>query len=365
MQISDFRLLDALTLAAAEGRFLDGFRAPLMTAVIAMLVTWLLTPLVRNVAIKRGAVDDPKADDRRVHKEPTPRWGGLAIFAGILIAIAIAMPFAYPAHPFPRYLVGILVCGAAVVIMGALDDLYQFRASIQAAFLLLVGIAVQLFVTHGQQGHTISVQILGVNVGTGGWVDFGWWAYPLTAFYLFVVTKTMDTIDGIDGLAAGISAITAATLSVVATYFVLNHPHIEKSAFQELPRVALISGAIGGAALGFLRHNYNPAKIFMGTGGAQLLGFMLASISIVGVIKSAAAIALIVPILAFGIPIFDAAFVVVRRLLSKQPITQADKRHLHHTLLGKGLTQRQAVWVLYLAAMTLCGVLLVVIRKYV
>ena len=360
MSISQF-----VTLAVTQGRWLDGFRAPIVTGLIAMLITWAATPLVRKLAIHKGAVDDPKADDRRVHTEPTPRWGGLAIYAGIAIAIAVTLPFAYPLHPFPRYLAGILLCGAAVVIMGALDDLYQFKAWIQALFLLVIGIGVQFFVTHGLQAHTISVQISGIGVANGGWLSFGWWAIPITAIYLFVVTKTMDTIDGIDGLAAGIAAIAATTLSIVATYFVLSHPQIDRSAYQELPRVALVAGAIAGAALGFLRHNYNPAKIFMGTGGAQLLGFTLASISIVGVLKSAAAIALIVPILAFGVPIFDAAFVVVRRVASRQPITQADKRHLHHTLLGKGLSQRQAVWVLYLAAMTLCVVVLVVVRKYV
>ena len=352
-----------LLLAATQGRVLDGFRAPLITGVIAMAVTWVCTPLVRKIAISRGAVDDPKIDDRRVHKEPTPRWGGIAIFAGILVALACSMPYAYPQNPAPAYLIGILICALLIVVMGALDDLYQFKARIQAIFLLGVGIAVQFFVSHHGGQHPISVQILGLTIG-GKWVDFSWAAIPITAIYLFVVSKTMDTIDGIDGLSAGIAAITAATLSVIATYFVLYHPNIEQGAYRELPRVALIAAAIGGSALGFLRHNYNPAKIFMGTGGAQVLGFMLAAISIVGVLKTAAAVALLIPILAFGVPIFDAGFVIVRRLLSHQTITQGDKRHLHHTLLGKGLSQRQAVWVLYLAAMMLCGVALVMFRAY-
>jgi UDP-GlcNAc:undecaprenyl-phosphate GlcNAc-1-phosphate transferase len=356
----------SFTLAAAEqSEVLHGFRYPLLTGVIALVVTWVVTPWVRKLAIAKGAVDDPKADDRRVHTEPIPRWGGIAIFAGIIISLACVMPKAYEGRALmPMYLIGILLCSALVVIMGALDDLYQFKAKVQALFLLGIGFAVQLFVTHGLHGRTIGVQIVGLGSGSG-WVDFGWWAYPLTAVYLFVISKTMDTIDGIDGLAAGISAITATTLCIVAGYFVLNHRNLDQSAYQELPRVALISAAIAGASLGFLRHNYNPAKIFMGTGGAQLLGFMLATISIVGVLKTAAAAALVIPIFAFGVPIFDAAFVVIRRIASHQPITQADKRHLHHTLLGKGLSQRQAVWVLYLATAVLCGALLLVVRKYV
>jgi UDP-GlcNAc:undecaprenyl-phosphate GlcNAc-1-phosphate transferase len=161
----------------------------------------------------------------------------------------------------------------------------------------------------------------------------------------------MDTIDGIDGLAAGVAGIAGVTLSIIATY-------------EEQPRVALVAAAIAGASIGFLRHNYNPAKIFMGTGGAQLLGFMLASLSIVGAFKTAAALALFIPILVFGVPIFDAAFVVVRRIVSRQPITQADKRHLHHTLLKKGFSQRQTVWILYTVAAALSLLLLVLVRAY-
>lgn len=347
-----------------DSGLLSGFRAPLVTGIVALVVTLILTPFVKKLAIKKGAVDDPKIDDRRVHTEPIPRWGGIAIFGGILVAVVAAMLIEYRDQPFPMYLVGILLCSAAVVVVGALDDLHQYKARIQAGCLLALGLIVQLFVTKTPTGHDISVHIEGLKIGAN-WVDLGWWAYPLTAIYIFVVSKTMDTIDGIDGLAAGIAAIAATTLSVVATYFVLNYQHIEKSAMLELPRVALISAAIAGAALGFLRYNYNPAKIFMGTGGAQVFGFMLAAISIVGVLKTAAAVSLVIPILAFGIPMFDAVFVIIRRIASRQPITQADKRHLHHTLLGKGLSQKQAVWVLYIAAIMLCGVIgLVVSRKH-
>lgn len=355
---------DTFIAAVAErGKLLEGFRAPLFTCLIAMVVTWALTPFVRKFAIKRGAVDDPKIDDRRVHTVPTPRWGGLAIFAGMFVALAVVMPFAYSKLPVPNYVIGLMICGAAIVVMGALDDLYQFRASVQALFLLIIGVGVQYIYSSAGR-----VQIQGMG-GHNAWTDFGWATVPITAIYLFVVTKTMDTIDGIDGLAAGISAIAGGTLSVIATIFVLNTTGVRAQelgvAYQELPRVALIAAAIAGSALGFLRHNYNPAKIFMGTGGAQLLGFMLAAISIVGVLKTAAAFALVIPVLVFGVPIIDAITVVIRRILSRQPITQADKRHLHHTLLGKGLSQRQAVWVLYLATLTLCLVLLVVVRLYV
>lgn len=347
-----------------NARFLGGFRYPIFAGAIAAIIAYVLTPYVRDLAIRKGAIDDPKADERRVHKEPTPRWGGLAIYAGIVVALGLILPFAYPrTTPFPPYLIGMLVIGAAIVVVGALDDLYQYKARVQMLFLLAAGVAIQFF--HGSLG-TVQMRTIGIPFSDGRFIDLTawtihlgslslpslWWlAVPLTAIYIFVVTKTMDTIDGIDGLAAGIAAIAAATLTILAAY-------------GQQPRVALVAAAVAGSAIGFLKHNYNPAKIFMGTGGAQLLGFMLACLSIVGAFKTAAAFALIVPVLVFGVPIFDAVFVVSRRIASGQPITQADKRHLHHTLLGKGLSQRQAVLVLYLAAAALCATLLMVIRNY-
>lgn len=336
-------------LAAASPKVLDGFRWPLLTAGIALVVSWIATPLVSKLAVNRGAVDDPTRDDRRVHTTITPRWGGIAIYLGILVALLAVLPLAFPKGPFPAYLIGLLGIGAVITAAGAVDDLVQLSAAKQLLILLGCGIAIQFI--YDPAGR---VQIQGFgNPLSHAWLPLGPVAAALiTAFYLFVVSKTTDTIDGIDGLTAGIAVISSATLAIIAIY-------------AGQPRVALISGAIGGASLGFLRYNYNPARIFMGTGGAQLLGFMLASISIVGALKTAAAFAVVVPMLAFGVPIFDAGFVVTKRLLSGVPITQADKRHLHHTLLTKGLSQRQAVAVLYAIAAALSAVLLcVVIRKH-
>jgi UDP-GlcNAc:undecaprenyl-phosphate GlcNAc-1-phosphate transferase len=342
-------ILDLCLLAPT--RFLGGFRAAILAAVVALAVSWVITPYVRKVAIARGAVDDPKADDRRVHKEPTPRWGGVAIYAGIVVSLLVVLPFAYPrTTAFPAYLIGMILVGGALVVVGALDDIYQYKAKLQAALLLTAGVIVQVFgdfsgrvqistITEPLSAHTFYV-LLPITAVAG------------TAVYILIVTKTMDTIDGLDGLAAGMAAISAATLCIIATY-------------GGQPRVAIIAAAIGGAAIGFLKHNYNPAKIFMGTGGAYVLGFMLACLSIVGALKTAAVVSFLIPITVFGVPIFDAFFVITRRILSRQPITQADKRHLHHTLLGTGLTQRQTVLVMYIAAMALCGAALFVIVKHV
>lgn len=347
--------MDLMPLASLPSGYLSGFRVPLAAGVVALIVSWLLTPWVRSLAINKGAVDDPKRDDRRIHKEPLPRWGGLAIYAGIVVALLVVLPFAFPnANPFPPYLIGLLVIGGLLVVVGALDDLYQYKAKVQALLLLSAGVLVQW--PHSvidKVPAQVQIETLGIPLSNPpAHVVLGLFAIPVTAIYIFVVTKTMDTIDGVDGLAAGIASIAATTLTIIAAY-------------GHQPRVAIIAATVVGASLGFLKHNYNPAKIIMGTGGAYILGFTLACASIVGALKTAAAVSLIVPVLVFGVPIFDAFFVITRRILSGVPITQADKRHLHHTLLKSGLSQRQTVWVLYVAAAALCAVLLVVIKNYV
>jgi UDP-GlcNAc:undecaprenyl-phosphate GlcNAc-1-phosphate transferase len=314
---------------------------------IAGAISFFLTPVVRKFAIKKGAVDDPKQDDRRVHSEPTPRWGGLAIYAAIVIATIITMLIGH--RPAGSYMWGILIISSILVVVGALDDLYQYKAKIQALVLLLAGVAIQFFDDGGKNAR---VHIYGFdNPFSGNYVHLVWLGIPLTAIYIFVVTKTMDTIDGIDGLTAGIATIAAGTLSLIAVY-------------EGQGRVAIMTGATCGAALGFLRHNYNPAKIFMGTGGAYVLGFTLACLSVVGTLKTAAAGAIFMPLLIFGLPIVDAVVVVIKRIRSGVPITQADKRHFHHGLLARGLSQRQTVAVLYTAAAILCVIGLLLIRVF-
>ncbi|QYK54549.1 MAG: undecaprenyl/decaprenyl-phosphate alpha-N-acetylglucosaminyl 1-phosphate transferase [Fimbriimonadaceae bacterium] len=320
-----------------------GFRASLLAGFVALVVVLLVTPFVMKLAHKFGAVDDPTRDERRVHTTITPRWGGMAIYIGVLVSLLAVLPFAYQYQPFPPYLIAVLVGSMLIVGMGSLDDKVQLSAKVQLLYMLIIGIGVQFFFNDIGR-----VQIQGVNLA-GNWINFGVWAFPLTAVYIFIVTKTMDTIDGIDGLASGIAAISAGTISIIAS-------------IEGQPRVALVAMAIAGACVGFLRYNYNPAKIFLG-GGSQLLGFLLATLSIVGAMKTAATLALLIPLFIFGIPLFDAAFVVIRRIITKTPITQPDKKHVHHTLLGRGYTQKQAVWILYLIAITLSGAILLLVRN--
>ena len=326
---------------------------------LALATTYLLTPWVRRLAIRAGVLDMP--DARRVHTEPIPRWGGLAIYIGVAVGMLAGLARLYLLAPSDEafleralQFLGLLLVGTGVLIVGMLDDCKQFSALIQMGALLLAGLVVQLF----------GVQIEGFAAPIGGkfsearWIPLGAWSIPITALWLFVVSKTMDTIDGLDGLAAGVSAIAAFTLALMALQAadLLDQPYPNWL-------IAITAAAIAGAAGGFLRYNFNPARIFMGTGGAQFLGFMLGGLSVIGAFKTATAFAILIPVLVFGLPFLDAGLAVVRRLLSGQPIHKPDKKHIHHQLLERGLNQRQTVLILYGIAAAMAVVALILFRK--
>jgi UDP-GlcNAc:undecaprenyl-phosphate GlcNAc-1-phosphate transferase len=326
---------------------------------LALATTYLLTPWVRRLAIRAGALDIP--DARRVHTEPIPRWGGLAIYIGVAVGMLAGLARLYLLAPSDSVFLGralqflgLLLVGTGVLVVGMLDDRKQFSALIQMGALLLAGLVVQLF----------GVQIEGFAAPIGGkfsearWIPLGAWAIPITALWIFVVSKTMDTIDGLDGLAAGVSAIAAFTLALMALQAadLLDQPYPNWL-------IAITAAAIAGAAGGFLRYNFNPARIFMGTGGAQFLGFMLGGLSVIGAFKTATAFAILIPVLVFGLPFLDAGLAVVRRLLSGQPIHKPDKKHIHHQLLARGLNQRQTVLILYGIAAAMAIVALILFRK--
>jgi UDP-GlcNAc:undecaprenyl-phosphate GlcNAc-1-phosphate transferase len=326
---------------------------------LALATTYLLTPWVRRLAIRAGALDMP--DARRVHTEPIPRWGGLAIYIGVAVGMLAGLARLYLLAPSDSVFLGralqflgLLLVGTGVLVVGMLDDRKQFSALVQMGALLLAGLVVQLF----------GVQIEGFAAPIGGkfsearWIPLGAWAIPITALWIFVVSKTMDTIDGLDGLAAGVSAIAAFALALMALQAadLLDQPYPNWL-------IAITAAAIAGAAGGFLRYNFNPARIFMGTGGAQFLGFMLGGLSVIGAFKTATAFAIAIPVLVFGLPFLDAGLAVVRRLLSGQPIHKPDKKHIHHQLLERGLNQRQTVLILYGIAAAMAVVALILFRK--
>lgn len=287
--------------------------------ILAILISFIATPLVRKLAFKVGAVDIPK-DNRRVHKEPMPLIGGLAIFIGVVMVMLIFLPL-------NKSTVSILLGGTIILMGGIIDDLRELRPKYKLIFQILAGVVLILgdvkveFITNP---FAKSTTLLYLN----------WLSIPITLFWVVGITNTLNFIDGLDGLSAGVAMISSLSLMVVAGRF-------------EYTSVIIISAAVAGACLGFLPYNFNPAKIFMGDTGALFLGFMLAAISIEGVMKSVATIAVIAPILILGVPIFDTTFAIFRRLLNGQSVAAADKGHLHHRLLNKGFSQKKAVLILY------------------
>ena len=292
--------------------------------IAAALISLMATPIVRKLAFKIGAVDVPK-DDRRVHKKAMPLMGGLAIFAAVIISVLIFLPL-------DRTTFSILIGGTLIVISGIIDDLKDMSPKVKLLFQISAGIVLIL-------GGIKVDFITNPFTSDSSLLYLRWLSIPITLFWVVGITNTVNLIDGLDGLAAGVAMISSVSLMLVANKF----------GYTE---ITIISAIVAGSCLGFLPFNFNPAKIFMGDTGALFLGFMLAAISIEGVMKSVATIAVIVPILILGVPIFDTTFAIFRRLLNGQSIMAADKGHLHHRLLNKGFSQKKTVLILYAISST-------------
>jgi UDP-N-acetylmuramyl pentapeptide phosphotransferase/UDP-N-acetylglucosamine-1-phosphate transferase len=295
-------------------------------AVISVVISAVLTPFVKKFAIKMKVIDIPK-DNRRIHKKPIPLLGGLAIYFSFILTLILK------SGSLSKSEMGIMIGATIIVIGGFLDDKFDIKPwhkllvqMASALSLIIYGIRIELIT------NPISSSDLYISIGI--------LSIPLTIIWVVGITNALNLIDGLDGLAAGVAFISAVTIFIIA---LLNNRS----------EAAVLTVILAGSILGFLPYNFNPATIFMGDTGAQLLGFLLAAISIEGAIKSAAAFAIAVPILALGIPIYDILFAMIRRKLNGRPIMQADKGHLHHRLLDMGLTQRQAVIIMYLISAVL------------
>ena len=304
---------------------------------IAVAVALVITPGVILLAAKTGAMDAP--DARKVHKKPIPRIGGIGIYAAFMVAILAVMGFTELTDDVFHELVGLLVSGTLIVIVGIIDDYKNLPAKVKLVGQIIAACVLVAF----------DVRIDFITDPFGDFIFLEYFAVPATVFWIVGLTNTVNLIDGLDGLAAGVSAIAAATIFLVAMQ-------------QSFLLVAVLTAALAGAAIGFLYYNFNPARIFMGDTGSMFLGFMLAGISVIGAVKSAATIALIVPILALGLPILDTTFAIVRRYRGGVPIFKPDKGHLHHRLLDLGFTQRQAVLLMYVIS-ALLGLSAVVLNE--
>lgn len=285
----------------------------------ALIASFIITPLVIKLAVKIGALDVPK-DNRRVHKTPVPLMGGLAIYMGFILTVIIFMPMT-------KQIIGLLAGSTFITISGLVDDIRPMKAKTKL-LLQIIGAVILVY-----SGITIKFVSNPFDAIDGMW-DLGWLSIPATIFWIVGVTNAFNLIDGLDGLAAGVASISCLTLFII-------------SVLNGRITAALLTAVLAGSTIGFLPYNFNPAKIFMGDTGAQLLGYVLAAISIQGAIKYAAAIVITVPVLALGLPIYDTLAAVARRFRNKRPVMEADREHLHHKLLDLGLSQKQAVCVMY------------------
>ncbi|HEY8725931.1 MAG TPA: MraY family glycosyltransferase, partial [Gaiellaceae bacterium] len=293
-------------------------------ALLAAAIVVLLTPAVGGMARLLGAVDRPEG--RRLNRSTVPRLGGLALFFGIFVPALAFLDLSGEAR-------GLLLGAAVATTVGAIDDFRGLRwweklGGQVAAAAIPVGFGIWV--------HRFTFPILGVH-SLPDWIGM-----PLSVLWIVAIMNMVNFLDGLDGLAAGVSAISAFTFTLIA----LSLPRPEVQA-------ALLSAIVLGAALGFLRHNVYPARIFMGDSGAMLLGFVLAAIPLQGLLKTASIVTLFFPLLVLAVPILDTSFVVAKRLKYRQPVYVADRQHLHHRFVNIGFSQRRAAGYIWLWCATL------------
>jgi UDP-GlcNAc:undecaprenyl-phosphate GlcNAc-1-phosphate transferase len=293
---------------------------------VAAAVAWLLVPYAERLAFRIGAIDPPK--ERGLHDRPMPRLSGLAIFAGIEIAGWIWLPSDGESR-------SILLGAAVVAAVGVIDDVRGLPAlpkligQVAGATIPVLG----------------GVRVDNLTLPFVGGFELDWLAYPLTVLGIVAVINVINFLDGVDGLAAGVCTIAAIALAVIAL-------SLDRNA------AGVLAALTAGGALGFLRHGFPPATSFMGDTGSNLLGYLLATASVQGALKTNAVVALVFPLVVLAVPILDTGFVVAKRLKYRQPIYQADSWHFHHRMANIGFSQRRTLAYLYGWTLVLAGLAL-------
>jgi UDP-GlcNAc:undecaprenyl-phosphate GlcNAc-1-phosphate transferase len=290
---------------------------------VAFVVAVVLTPLTARFARTVGAVDQPKS--RGLGRGSTPLLGGLAIFAGTLVAGLIFIETTSRTHD--RF-VGILIGGALITVVGAIDDRFDLHPAVK---LLGQIVAATIPVAAG-------VEVTNITLPFFGAIDFGSAGGPITVIGIVAMMNVVNFSDGVDGLAAGVCAISAAAFAIIA--FDLDRSH-----------AAILAACTAGAAAGFLVHNFPPASIYMGDCGANLLGFLLGCIAVEGAVKTQAVLALVIPLVVLAVPFLDTTFVVLKRMKYKRKVYIADANHFHHRFNRIGFSERKTL--IYLYAWTL------------
>ena len=284
----------------------------------AFAISMVATPFAKKVSEKLGAIDYPKA--RGMHTKPMPRLGGIAIVMGFMITVLLLYRFVNDINI--RHFCGFIAGAAVIVCVGIIDDVKQLPARIKLVFQVVAALIV---IKSGIRINVVMWPVTTYLQKISG---------PITLIWIIGVTNAVNLIDGLDGLAAGVSSIASICLMVLCI-------------LTGTESAVMFTAALAGSCLGFLPRNFNPAEIFMGDTGATFLGYVLAVTSIMGVFKGYAILALIVCLLSIGLPIFDTLCAMLRRAATHKPIMQADRGHLHHKLIDRGYTQKQAVLIMY------------------
>lgn len=294
--------------------------AHIIGAIISYLLGVFIVPLVISYSKKQGLVDEP--NERKIHKKPISRLGGVAIWSSTMFTFLFLVLLSY--YPYGSLLSGILLGGSLMFFLGLIDDIYTLNAK----FKLFIQIAIASL-----------VYLLGVKIDSfinpfGGDIQLGHFSYIFTILWIVGISNAVNFIDGIDGLAGSVITVNSITLGIVAVAMIPPNP-----------MSALIAFILAGSMLAFLTYNFNPAKIFMGDSGALFAGFLLATLSITGVMK-AATLAILLPFVVLAVPIIDITYSSLRRISKGTSPFVADAEHIHHKLLKAGFTQNMTVAIL-------------------
>ena len=298
-----------------------------MPFIIAWLAGLLLVPFIRKTAVRLGLFDRPNT--RKIHTHPIPRVGGVAVF---LAGILGSLPFLLQ----DEKTTGVLLASTFIFMVGLIDDIHDLPPKVKLAGQFFACLILFYF--------NVRIEFVTDFIAGEGLIAIGFFTYPLTLLWIIGLTNTINLIDGVDGLAGGIVFIALATL--LATRLLM--PQQQDSLV--IANVLVITSALMGSLLAFLRYNVFPAAIFMGDSGAYFLGFITSCLSVAGAAKGTILLPLVVPLIAFGLPVLDVLLAILRRISQRVPIFQADKEHLHHKLLRNGFTQAETTRFLWMVS---------------
>ena len=297
----------------------------LIAFLLSMTVVLWCTPVIKTLGVKSGYVDHP--NERKVHKRPMVRLGGISIFGGVIAALLVVWKLGgFVALPPDTEwgIWGVTLGGCAFFLIGLADDLFNLTA--------MSRLFMQIFIATICWFMGVKIEFL--SLPFDGLIQMGLLSLPATVIWLVGMANAINWIDGLDGLAAGVSGIAAVVMLIVTL-------------FMDQNAAALIAAALAGGALGFLRYNFNPAQIFMGDGGSYFMGFTLAGVGVIGLVKTTAVTAVVLPYLILAVPLVDMSAVIISRLKHGKSPFKADKRHLHHRLLQAGISQKMTVVFIY------------------